>query len=90
MTICGQLSLTASTSLVGSLKLFSIFQLFVVQVEESEEVGPRMKTVVPWILLYKLIVYDESKLENQVVTDSIPGKDIALSGLLINTNSSIL
>ena len=47
--------------------------LCLLQVEGKEDAGLGVKTVLPWILLHKLIVYEESKFESETDPASIPG-----------------
>ena len=43
------------------------------QIEGKEDAGLGVKTVQPWILLYKLITYEESKCDGENDPASIPG-----------------
>ena len=43
------------------------------QIEGKEDAGLGVKTVQPWILLYKLITYEESKCEAVSDLATIPG-----------------
>jgi hypothetical protein len=49
----------------------SLFEL--VKVEGKEDAGLGTKTVQPWILLYKLIIYEESKSKKSNDHNLIPG-----------------
>jgi hypothetical protein len=46
------------------------YNVFINQVEGKEDAGLGVKTVMPWILLHKLILFEESKSENG---SGIPG-----------------